>query len=179
MEDLSLSFDLIPDTNYDRLSRALPVGYKAEEFGHQPDQPESFAIFIGSKQIAIATVKGKGFVFSFDGSEYSAGYFKAALIRTYPKADPDRLLWLAVYPEGNCYTYFGAPLNNSGLVLKNLVPSVFCKPGAYIVAFKATEWNGSLAIKVDQSYPITGTGVNDFDTGRDEGEKMFLFTNLE
>ena len=99
MEDLFLSFELIPDTNYDRLSRALPDGYKAEEFGHEPDQPESFAIFIGSKQIAIATVRGNGFIFSFDSVEYSAAYFKATLIRTYPKADPNRLLWLVVYPH--------------------------------------------------------------------------------
>jgi len=172
---LTLLFDQMrEETAYERLERGLPPGYKAEVIGHNSEQPEAFLIFLGSSEVAIAKVDGKSFVFEFSEEEHSAAFFGKSLVFTYPEIDPNRLLWLIIYPHLGAYTYVCEPKPSSSLAIEAALPGFYKGEGTYLVAFKASEWP-SMLLKVDKSYLVTKSGV----TGQDEGEKAFLLTNDE
>ena len=132
----------------------------------------------GGEVIATASVvEGKPV---FETKSTSNGQqFAALMIRQYPKSDPERLLWLVVFPwyDGQ-WSYFGSPTESKEEAVEGLDVQMVKNDGARLVAFKASEWP-CLVLKYDKSFVVQGQLPSVIVDSEDMGEGLVSFTNLE
>ncbi len=182
MKKLVLQFNLVPDTNIQKLQRALPPDYGVRAVPVLEDQPEEFLVFTHhnreEKPVATVRVVDSEFIIEFSENAFSAKYFESWMTSRYPTINPDRLIWLVVWPWRGKYTYTFSPKITLESAQKVAVFSGLSTRGAYLVGFKASEWPNTV-IKVVHSYPITGTKDDDYTIGVDEGEKIIELTDNE
>ncbi len=83
MKKLVLPFELVPDTVFQKLKRAIPSEYRAKK----TDDPNKFTLvtYWNEKEIVVATVTvvDQKFVYEFADDVFSAVWFEDQMKRCY------------------------------------------------------------------------------------------------
>lgn len=177
MKNLKVKVRNIPITDLMRLDALMPT----REFKVWAVAENVFQIRIEKMICTTVEVVDGEFVFDFATEGYP-GYWadrlREGMLLLNPELDPDRILWIVVFPWYDAWSYAGSPKSTKEGALENLV-TAFSKPGAMLVGFKASEWPCQI-LKVDRSFAVRGGSKDDYNVSlNDEGEKLFRFTALE
>ncbi len=178
MKNLKIKVQSVPVSDSLRLEALMPT----LEFRVWEVAENQYEIRV--EKMVCATVNVVDGEFDFDFAEegypgFWANRLVEGMLLLNPELDPDRPLWIVVYPWKDSWSYFGSPKATKEAALENIVPSTFLKPGAMLVEFKASEWPG-IALKVDQSFELVKASGEPYRINWiDQGEKIFRFTPLE
>lgn len=177
MKNLKVKVAKVPVSDLMRLEALMPT----REFKVWDLSENRYMVLVEKMVVAIVNVVDGEFAFDFAEKDYSgflADRLREGMLLLNPELDPDRVLWVVVFPWYDAWSYCGSPKATREAALQNLVRATFSKPGAMLVEFKASEWPCQ-ALKVDKCYEITGTLKWAEVGSEDLGEKIFLFTTLE
>lgn len=133
-----------------------------------------FEIMFGEDIVATAEIKGDEVVFYSHIETFAGLGFETLMEKQYATHDPDKLLWLVIYPwKGNwsCSGYLGALTKE--LALSRLSETSFAL-GAKLIAFRQLSW-GITYVKTESVWKLGGTWPEIVLEREEVGEQVFNF----
>lgn len=133
-------------------------------------------ITIGDYAAASVKVEGGYAYFRVIGDSVGDAFIEE-MVKKHPKIDPERVLWVVLFPWHGKFTYLGESGFDSADEAKQAALTQFSPgKGAYLVSYRLKDW-GENEVKVIESHRfIDNAGHADMDN---TGPSTFALTNEE